>query len=256
MEALILSPSPTSDDPSFENYCKNLSMDDLRKLKQYQEHKYNICMKIFENRYREIAEEGFPLFGELPKEMKREILQYNDLPTRSRRISKSIGTLTKDMYMKKCFQPITAEEIMKSGITHYTSPLLVKFELNKTHHLHLDSIGLRNYNFVDNRFIQSPLGSDFSGFTVREHHINYRDAETVLSNRQGCMSIYKKYVIEYILKKLDRLYNLKDKTYVFVKLIFNLVSMRVIPEDDINKYKQEDIPELYEMLKQRIIKGQ
>lgn len=232
-----------------EDYCNNLSTDDLRKLKRRQENIYEICTKALENKYRQIEAEGFPQFEQLPHDVKREILKHESI--RSRRISKSIGSLTGDLYMKKCFEPLTDREIKETGISAEKSALIVTI-LGNILVLSLKPLGFKNYQYVDNKFIPFHQELGFSSYTILSGAMNLIDIESVLFNRRGCISIDENYVSKHLSNILNERYNKDNKEYVFCNLIFNLVCLKSIPEKNINDYTQKDIPLLYKMLKQRL----
>lgn len=108
MEALIL--TPQVDD--IEKLCENLSIDEIRHLKNKYRSIYKICKNKFEDLSKKQLEEGFPQFESLPRDVQREILRSNyHTPFSTTFLNKDIYKLSTEDLKKECFNEPTTEEV-------------------------------------------------------------------------------------------------------------------------------------------------
>ena len=234
MEALILSSGPDPDkNKDFVKYCQNLTLEEINAMSNNLGNVYKICKEIYDQKYKEALDEGFPRYSELPRDIKREILSvYPKSSKKHYYLDKESKELMSPLLAKrKCNTFPTQKEVMKyiadgnavQSFEGAVGPLDRTSNYSRLYYrLFIDGY---EYNIRNNLSLAMIEISDVIGPQTGRGFlpsIDYLSIYNIVNNRPLCRYLPnagKKHILK-IIRHIK--YDFDDYLFNFVRMVVNL----------------------------------
>lgn len=207
-------------DQDLQETFSTMDLDDLRSLQQKYARIERIAEKVFTDRR---GKQGFPLYNELPNEIKENILSYHKNPGQLQSLSRETQELTSRMVMAKCDTDVTVSEIEKQIKANPYNRMERYGIYSTTFKLGHDFYIAREWNNNTTKLTSTgdvrPLISEIPFYILDPQ--TYVD---IFSKRRSCVNVNPNYAQEKTYQLFKRFFNSAhfDSKHLTLFLIFSL----------------------------------